>query len=409
MQRTLPKPSELRQQLVFKRIDPNRRRARLRGATDVWDLRRIAKRRTPTAVFDYVDGAAYSEHSLRRNRRGFADLEFAPGVLRDVSAVDLSSPLLGSTMRMPVGIAPTGLTRLTHSEGEIAGVRAAQRFGIPFTLSTMGTTSIERVADEAPTAHRWFQLYLWKDRERSLELVQRAAAAGYQALIITVDTPAAGARLRDVRNGMSMPPTLSLKTILDASYRPEWWFNYLTTESLRFANFDGSKKTLSEQVNSMFDATLDFDDLDWLRQNWAGALIVKGVQTPEDAVRVFARGADAIVVSNHGGRQLDRAPVPLHSLSSIRAAVGPEAIVILDSGIMCGGDVVAALAAGADFTLIGRAYLYGLMAGGEQGVERVLELFRNEIKLVMQLLGVTSPAQLTPDHVRLFPTRQDRA
>lgn len=230
--------------------------------------------------------------------------------------------------------------------------------------------------------------------------MNRAAAAGYGALIVTVDTPVAGARLRDTRNGMTMPPTLTPKTVLDASYRPEWWFNFLTTKPLGFANFEGERVSLAETVNTMFEPSLNFDDLGWLRETWPGKLIVKGIQSPQDAVESFARGADAIVVSNHGGRQLDRAPVPLRILPDIRAAVGPDAEIILDSGIMSGGDIVAAIAAGADFTLIGRAYLYGLMAGGRQGAERTLELLRTEMTVVMQLLGVTSLAELTPEHVR---------
>ncbi|MBO0896144.1 alpha-hydroxy acid oxidase [Arthrobacter sunyaminii] len=400
MKRRIPQYKELRDLVQFKPFDLDRRRARLAKATNVWELRDIAKRRIPAAAFDYVDGGSFGEHALNRNRAAFDDVEFVPHVLRDVTSVDLRTKIAGTESALPVGIGPTGLTRLMHTEGEIGGARAAAAFGIPFSLSTMGTASIEELAAEVPDAAKWFQLYLWKDRGRSRELVNRAAAAGYGALIVTVDTPVAGARLRDTRNGMTMPPTLTPKTVLDASYRPEWWFNFLTTKPLGFANFEGERVSLAETVNTMFEPSLNFEDLGWLRETWPGKLIVKGIQSPQDAVESFARGADAIVVSNHGGRQLDRAPVPLRILPDIRAAVGPDAEIILDSGIMSGGDIVAAIAAGADFTLIGRAYLYGLMAGGRQGAERTLELLRTEMTVVMQLLGVTSLAELTPEHVR---------
>lgn len=402
MERRVPNISELRALMKFKPVDRDRRRARLSAATSVADLRRIARRRTPTAAFEYVDGGSFQEDTLRRNRAVFESLEFIPDVLRDVSAVDLRAKVAGADLALPVGIAPTGLTRLAHAEGEMAGVHAAQKFGIPFALSTMGTTSIEDIATAAPAAERWFQLYLWKDRERSLELISRASEAGYGALIVTVDTPVGGARYRDVKNGMTLPPSLTLKTILDASYRPEWWFNFLTTRPLGFANFESSRGDVTEQANSMFDPSLNFDDLAWLRENWAGKLIVKGIQTPEDALKAFGLGADSIVVSNHGGRQLDRAPVPLRTLPEIRAAVGAEPEIILDSGIMTGGDIVAAIASGADFTLVGRAYLYGLMAGGQQGVERMLQILRSEMTIVMQLLGVRSLSELTPHHIRAF-------
>ncbi|WP_104161546.1 alpha-hydroxy acid oxidase [Arthrobacter sp. ZGTC212] len=400
MKRRIPQYKELRDLVQFKPFDLDRRRARLAKATNVWELRDIAKRRIPAAAFDYVDGGSFGEHALNRNRAAFDDVEFVPHVLRDVTSVDLRTKIAGTESALPVGIGPTGLTRLMHTEGEIGGARAAAAFGIPFSLSTMGTASIEELAAEVPDAAKWFQLYLWKDRGRSRELVNRAAAAGYGALIVTVDTPVAGARLRDTRNGMTMPPTLTPKTVLDASYRPEWWFNFLTTKPLGFANFEGERVSLAETVNTMFEPSLNFDDLGWLRETWPGKLIVKGIQSPQDAVESFARGADVIVVSNHGGRQLDRAPVPLRILPDIRAAVGPDAEIILDSGIMSGSDIVAAIAAGADFTLIGRAYLYGLMAGGRQGAERTLELLRTEMTVVMQLLGVTSLAELTPEHVR---------
>lgn len=402
MKRNRPQWSELRPLIHFKGLDPDRRRARLATAYDAWDLRRIARRRTPKAAFDYVDGAASGEHALRRTRETFAELEFRPGVLRDVSGVDLTTTILGRQVGMPVGIAPTGFTRMMHAEGEIAGAQAAGVQSIPFALSTMGTTSLEDLAAAAPGAWRWFQLYLWKERrDVSLALIDRARQSGYDVLMVTVDTAVGGMRLRDLRNGMTIPPQLSVKTVLDASYRPEWWFNFLTTDSLRFAVLSDTSTTTSTLIGQMFDPSITFADLAWIREAWPGRLVVKGIQSAEDALRARDHGADALVLSNHGGRQLDRAPVPLRVLPEVRQAIGPEYPLILDSGIMSGGDVLAALALGADFTMIGRAYLYGLMAGGRQGVDRLLEIMRNEMQVTMQLLGVTSVAELTPEHVSL--------
>ncbi|WGW14123.1 alpha-hydroxy acid oxidase [Saxibacter everestensis] len=388
--------------MQFKAPDLNFRRARLAGAANVWDLRKIAKRRTPKAPFDYTDGAAEQEVSLRRAREAFHDLEFRPGVLRDVSHVDLSTSIAGGRSALPFAIAPTGFTRMMHAEGEVAGVQAAHAAGIPFTLSTMGTTSVEGVATAGPDGRRWFQLYLWKDRDKSMALVERAKQAGYDTLMVTVDTAVAGSRQRDVRNGMTIPPALTLKTVLDASYRPEWWINFLTTEPLSFASLSKFSGTVADLINEMFDPTLTFEDLDWLREVWDGKLFVKGIQTVEDAVKVVDHGADGVVISNHGGRQLDRAPIPLHIVPDVRAALGDRAEIILDTGVMSGGDIVAALAVGADFVLVGRAYLYGLMAGGREGVDRMIELMSAEIKRTMQLLGVTSIAELRPEHVRMY-------
>ena len=400
--RCLPDAQALRELMRFKPLDLHIVRARVNSAQTIADLRTLARRRTPTPAFDYVDGGSFGEHSKYRNRETFDQVEFVPSVLRDVSTVDPSGRIAGTRFRIPVGIAPTGLTRLAHSSGEKAGASAADAAGVPFSLSTMGTASIEDIATNDPDATRWFQLYLWKDREKSLALVSRALEAGYTGLIVTVDTPVGGARYRDARNGMTLPPTISFRTLVDASYRPAWWLNFLTTESLGFANFASDHGSVMEQANEMFDASLEVPDLAWLRSNWPGKLIVKGIQTANDALRAFDTGADAIVISNHGGRQLDRAPVPMQVLPSIRAATGPAAEIILDSGIMTGGDVVAALANGANFTLIGRAYLYGLMAGGELGARRALTILESEIRVVMKLLGVTRLADLTPDHVRQY-------
>ncbi|MEZ2389533.1 alpha-hydroxy-acid oxidizing protein [bacterium RCC_150] len=404
LKRRVPKYKDLAPLMQFKKPEFGRD-ARLRRASTIWDLRDMAKRRTPQAPFDYTDGAAEAEITLQRARQAFLDIEFRPGILRNVSDIDLSTSILGGLSRLPVGIAPTGFTRMMQSEGEYAGAQAAEAAGIPYTLSTMGTASIEDVAGAAPSGRNWFQLYLWTDRDRSLELIQRAAAAGNDTLMVTVDTAVAGARLRDVRNGMTIPPALTLKTVLDASYRPAWWFNFLTHEPLTFASLSRYTGTVADLINSMFDPTLTFADLDWLRETWKGKLVVKGIQTVEDARRVADHGADGMVLSNHGGRQLDRAPIPFHLLPEVRAALTADhsdAQIILDTGIMSGADIIAALALGADFTLIGRAYLYGLMAGGRAGVDRALAILATDMRRTMALLGVSRIAELTPDHVRLL-------
>jgi len=383
---------------------------RLARALTIEDLRRIARRRTPRAAFDYTDGAADGEGSLARAREAFADVEFHPAVLRDVAEVDLTREVLGRTSALPFGIAPTGFTRMMHTEGEVAGVTAAADAGIPFALSTMGTTSIEDVAAAAPGGRHWFQLYMWKDRDRSMALVERAARAGYDTLLVTVDVPVAGARLRDVRNGMTIPPTLTARTVLNAVPRPSWWFDFLTTEPLAFASLDSWSGTVAELLDTMFDPTVTYEDLAWIREQWPGRVVVKGVQTVADAQRLADAGVDAVLLSNHGGRQLDRAPVPFHLLPDVVAAVGDSVEVHVDTGIMSGQDVVAAVAHGATFTLVGRAYLYGLMAGGRAGVDRAIAILRDQVERTMRLLGVATLDELEPGHVtqlvRLEPRRR---
>jgi L-lactate dehydrogenase (cytochrome) len=400
-QRQIPKWSELRPLLRAKplRLDPTERR--LADALTIGDLRKVARRRTPRSVFDYTDGAAEAEISLRRARTLFRNLEFQPSILQDVSAVDTTTDMLGKPAAVPFSFAPTGFTRMMHHEGERAVVRVAERRGIPYALSTMGTTSIEDVAAEAPDARKWFQLYVWKDRSAGEDLMARAKAAGFEALQLTVDVPVAGARLRDTRNGFSIPPALSVKTVLDAGTHPAWWINLLTTAPLTFASLQTWDGTVAELLDKLFDPTMTIADLEWLRASWDGPLIIKGIQTVEDARRVVDAGADAIVLSNHGGRQLDRAPVPLRLLPDVAEAVGDLAEVWVDTGILSGADIVAALALGADATMVGRAYLYGLMAGGERGVDRAAEILTREVRRTMALLGVRSVAELGPQHVRL--------
>lgn len=397
--RRFPRPRDFIPLLKFKKPTFNPTTRRLEKALTIADLRVVAKRRTPKAAFDYTDGAADAELSLARARQAFEDITFHPAILRDVSVVDTSVEVLGVRSALPFGIAPTGFTRMMQSEGEIAGATAAEAAGIPYSLSTMATTSIEDVAAAAPGGRNWFQLYMWKDRDRSMALVDRAAKAGFDTLLVTVDVPVAGARLRDTRNGMTIPPTLSAKTVLNAIPRPAWWINFLTTEPLAFASLDKWSGTVADLLDTMFDPTVTFDDLAWIKQQWPGKLVVKGVQNVDDAVKLAELGVDAVLLSNHGGRQLDRAPIPFHLLPEVKAAVGKDLEIHLDTGIMSGQDIVAALAMGADFTLIGRAYLYGLMAGGRRGVDRTIEILTKDIERTMRLLGVASVAELEPAHV----------
>jgi L-lactate dehydrogenase (cytochrome) len=374
---------------------------RLATVASIPDLRLLARRRAPRAVFDYTDGAAGEELSLRRSREAYARIEFQPRVLQDVSAVDTSTTVLGRRADLPLMFAPTGFTRMMHTDGESAVARVAARTGIPYALSTMGTTSIEQFAAAAPDGRRWFQLYLWRNREASRDFVVRARESGYEALVLTVDTPVAGARLRDVRNGLTIPPSLSLRTFAEGALHPGWWFDLLTTEPLEFASLHRFEGTVAELVGTMFDPAATIDDLSWLRSVWDGPLVVKGIQTVADARAVVDGGADAVIVSNHGGRQLDRAPTPLEALPAVVDAVGDRAEVYVDGGILSGSDVVAAVASGARAALVGRAYLYGLMAGGERGVQRAADILRQEVAGTLALLGVTRVSDLRRDHVRI--------
>ncbi|MET0454360.1 MAG: alpha-hydroxy acid oxidase [Mycobacterium sp.] len=399
VKRRLPNRHDLAPLMQFKKPEFDATKRRLDKALTIEDLRRIAKRRTPRAAFDYTDGSAEAELSITRARQAFADVEFHPAILRDVSKVSTGWDVLGAPVSMPFGIAPTGFTRMMQTEGEIAGAHAAAKAGIPFSLSTMGTTAIEEVKAANPLGRNWFQLYMWKDRDRSMALVERAVAAGFDTLLVTVDVPVAGARLRDKRNGMSIPPALTLRTIANALPRPQWWIDFLTTEPLAFASLDRWSGTVAELLDTMFDPTVTFDDLAWIKSQWPGKFVVKGVQTVADARAVTDLGVDAVLLSNHGGRQLDRAPIPFHLLPAVVKEVGKDTEVHLDTGIMSGADVVAAVAMGARFTLIGRAYLYGLMAGGEAGVNRAIEILSGQVERTMRLLGVTCLEELTPAHV----------
>ncbi|CAN5118001.1 quinone-dependent L-lactate dehydrogenase [soil metagenome] len=405
--RQFPNPVELAKLMRFKAPQLNGKRRRLDAALTIYDLRDIAKRRTPKAAFDYTDGSAEGELSLALSRQAFEDIEFHPSILLDVSRLDTTTSVLGGTSAMPFGIAPTGFTRLMQTEGEIAGAGAAAAAGIPFTLSTLGTSTIESVKAANPNGRNWFQLYVMRKREISYGLVERAAAAGFDTLMFTVDTPVAGARLRDKRNGFSIPPQLTLGTIVNAIPRPWWWWDFLTTPPLEFASLASTGGTVGELLDSAMDPSINFEDLAVIRAMWPGKIVIKGVQNVEDSRRLADLGVDGILLSNHGGSQLDRAPIPFHLLPEVVREVGKDTEVMVDTGIMNGADIVASIALGAKFTLIGRAYLYGLMAGGRAGVDRTIQILSDQVVRTMKLLEVASVAELEPRHVtqlqRLVP------
>ena len=402
MSRRLPRWSDVRPLVGDLRPRRDRTQVLLERCASVADVRAMAKRRVPRAVFDYTDGAAgQDEASLRRARQAFARVEFQPRVLLDVRTVDTSTTILGERAALPLVFAPTGFTRMMHAAGEPAVARVAQRLGIPYGLSTLGTTSIEDLAAAVPGARRWFQLYLMTDRGYGVELVDRARAAGYDTIVLTVDTPVPGRRHRDVRNGLTIPPQLTPRTVADMIVHPRWWMNLLTSEPLSFATLTSTEGTVADLIARVFDPSITIDDLDWLRSVWTGRLVVKGVQTVDDAVIVADHGADGVSLSTHGGRQLERAPVPFEILPRVREALDDRVEVLIDGGVMSGADVVAALCQGATAVAVGRAYLYGLMAAGEAGVQRVGDLLAEEIVTTMQLLGRTRVADLGTDCLRL--------
>ncbi len=398
--------SELRGLAQFRRPELRATDRRLARALTVRDLRRAATRTTPRAVFDYVDGAAEEEITAARNTAAYRRVTFQPDALTSVADPDASVELLGRRIPLPLVLAPTGYTRMMHHHGEPAVARVAEHVGIPYTLSTVGSTPIEDVRRAAPTGDLWFQLYLTADEELNERLVSEAEDAGYSTLLLTVDTVVSGMRLRDVVNGLTIPPTLTARTVLDMSRHPAWLFHKLTTPALTFATLGSAVEgnpTPGQVASLLFDPSLDLTSLEWLRRRWGGRLLVKGVTTPDSARRIMDRGADGVVVSNHGGRQLDRSAATLDVLPSIRAAVGDRATVLIDGGVLHGQDIVAARALGADAAMIGRAYLYGLMAGGQDGVLRAYEILAEEYLRCLQLLGVRRSEDLRASHVAFTP------
>ena len=373
---------------------------RLGGCYDVSDLRRAAKRRIPRPVFDYVDGAADEEIASAANTAAFRSWRFLPRVLAGVASAETAAPVFGSTLPVPMLLGPAGYTRMMHPDGEIGAARSALRHGIPYTLSTMASTGIEElragVAGAAPDGDGdlWFQLYLTKNRPQAFDLVSRAADNGFSTLVVTVDTIVAGNRVRDLRNGLSIPPALTLSTVASVAMKPSYWYHLLAGPALDYANFAGRAPTTVMKTADFFDADLNWSDISDLRSRWAGKLLLKGPVGPADARRALELGVDGVQLSNHGGRQLDRTVAPADLIAPVREAVGPSFTVLVDSGVRHGADVAVAMALGADAAVLGRAYLYGLMAGGEAGVDRTLDLLSRQFLSTMQFLGVTSVAEL---------------
>jgi L-lactate dehydrogenase (cytochrome) len=366
------------------------------------DMREGARRRVPRAIFEYADRGSYDEITLRRNRADLEALALRQRVMIDLSQLSVATTVLGEPWEMPVAIAPTGLTGLFHRNGEIHGARAAQAFGVPFALSTMSICSIEDVAGAVGQPF-WFQLYLMKDRSFNADLIARARAANCSALVLTLDLPIQGLRRRDVKNGLSVPPRLTLRNAIDIACHPGWAFGMLTARRRSFGNLSGlmqggsSLLTLAQWIATQFDPSITWREIEWVRARWPGKLIVKGIMDARDARLAVEHGVDAMVVSNHGGRQLDSAPSTIAMLPEVVDAVAGACEVLFDGGVQSGQDVLKALARGARACLIGKSFLYALACGGETGVTTALGILRDELKVSMALSGCVSAGQVGRD------------
>lgn len=370
--------------------------------TCIEDLKALYKRRVPKMFYDYTESGSWTEQTFKSNETALQRILFKQRVLVDLSQRSVASTLLGQPVSMPVALAPVGLTGYQHADGEIKAAIAAARFGVPYTLSTMSICSIEDVAAKT-SAPFWFQLYVMRDRGFIRRLIQRAKAAECTALVLTVDLQILGQRHKDIKNGLSTPPKPTLKNIINMVSKPRWGLGMLGTHRRDFGNIIGhvagveDTGSLSEWTRQQFDPGLNWDDVAWIKDLWGGPLIIKGIMTPEDACLARDHGADAIIVSNHGGRQLDGAPASIEVLPAIKAAVGDRLEVLMDGGIRSGQDVLRALASGADGTMVGRAYIYGLGALGEAGVVETLNILRNELDLTMAFCGRTNIASVSDD------------
>jgi isopentenyl diphosphate isomerase/L-lactate dehydrogenase-like FMN-dependent dehydrogenase len=376
-------------------------KGKLLRAQTIEDLAQIAKKRTPKVVFDYVEGSAVDEIAYARSRDALSRIEFNSRVMRDVSKIDTSEKILGKAVDIPICFAPTGYTRLMHHVGEPAVANVASKKNLIYALSTMGTTSPEELAVAVPNSRRWFQLYIMKNRSDSLAVIKQAKDNGFEALVLTVDTPVTGLRYRDNRNGLTVPPKIKINTVFAIARKPIWWLNLFTTGKLEFAAFRGWDKPLSELAGLIFDPSTTMKEISWLRSVWKGPIIVKGVQSVEDAKAIAKLGVQGIILSNHGGRQFDRGQVPLEILPEVVKAVGNKVEIYVDGGIMSGLDALGAIALGAKAVFIGRAYLYGAMANGEAGVEQVIEIMRREFENGMALSGATNIAEVRKNGARI--------
>jgi L-lactate dehydrogenase (cytochrome) len=395
----------LRSVASFSRPTWSRRARKLERAANIGDLRVLARARLPRGIFDYIDGGAEDEITMHRNSDAFRDYEFVPRILRDVSDIDTSTTLLGRTLSSPIIFSPTGFTRIAHSQGELSVARVAANHGLPYCLSTLSTRSIEEVASVS-NGPKWFQVYVWRDRGLVRDMLSRAQANGYEAIMLTVDTAVLGRRERDVRRGFTLPPKLGPGTIIDGITHPSWTWDFVRHDPITFANISGANGgetgtavTLSAFISEQFDPALSWDDIEWFRANWNGPIILKGVQSVADSERAVAAGIDAIALSNHGGRQLDASPSPLSLVAPVVQATNGVIAIICDGGIRRGSDIVKAVALGATACTMGRSYLYGLGAGGEAGVEKALTLLTDDLRRTMALCGVRSVPEMTPDLV----------
>ena len=404
--------------LRFRRFERNSEVRRLNKAANIADLREICMRRLPAGVFGYIDGAADDERTLQRNTAVYSQVTFKPRVLRDVANINLSTNVLGVPVSFPLIISPTGFTRIAHPLGEIAVARSAAEYQIPFTLSTMATRSIEEIAalpgppfqDQSSrassSARNWFQVYVWKDRGLLRELLYRAKDANFEAIMITVDTAVLGRRERDVRKGFTLPPKVGIDTLFDSVRHPAWTWGLLRNDPIRFANVVGSGTedgstaiTLADHVNAQFDQSLSWKDIEWFRNEWDGPIVLKGIQTVEDAEIASRQGIDAIALSNHGGRQLDDAPTPLELIEPVVQSVGGKVEVYCDGGVRRGSDIVKAIALGATACMAGRPTLYGLGSAGQKGVDWALDFLRDGMIKTMALLGVRDLQDLGREYV----------
>jgi len=371
-----------------------RTRAKIARAITIDDLARIAKRKVPKVVFDYVEGSALDEVSYSRSRQVFNQVEFTAHTLRDVSKIDPTIEIFGKKVDLPILFSPTGYTRFMHHVGEPAVAAVAQENNMIYSLSTMGTTSPSELAQQVPDVRRWFQLYVMQNREDSMSVIKQAKDSGFEALILTVDTPVSGIRVRDIKNGLTIPPRIRLSTVFAIAMKPVWWLNLFTTKKLEFAAFRGWNKSLVELAAAIFDPSTKFEDVKWLQSVWSGPIIVKGVQNLEDAKELAKMGISGIILSNHGGRQLEKGPVPLELLPLVVKEVGANVDIYIDGGVMSGQDAYAAVAMGAKAVFVGRAYLYGIMAGGERGVQKAVEILKRDFINTMALTGARNIAEV---------------
>lgn len=403
------KPSEIAALVRVRRPPAPYGARRLSRTYSIEDLAAAARRRLPRGAIDYLDGGGAGEYTLRRNRVAFDQYELVPTVLHDVSEIDTSTTVLGSSMALPFALAPVGAPRLFHHEGELAAARAAHRARVPYAISTLSTVAMDELPQEGAL---WFQLYLWGDRSVSRDLVARARDLGYRALLLTVDVSVRSRRERELHAGVKLPtPDLRVRTFLDGALHPSWSWHFLTSDALGFPNV-GQRSAASQEgpgeLHDMFDGTVSWDDVEWIRDAWNGPLAVKGILSPSDARRAADLGADAVIVSNHGGRQLDHLPATIDALPGVVDEVGDRVEVLVDSGIRRGTDILTALALGARAVLVGRAYLYGLAAAGEAGVRHAIDLLDEELRVAMALSGVTTIGEAGTLDVRHRPQDEPR-